>query len=55
MAFEVDNIDSCLGRLKIYEVELIDKEPRSGSHGKIAFLRPELYDKIYIELFQKYI
>ena len=55
IAFEVDNIDSCLGRLKTQGVKSIDKEPLSGSHGKIAFLIPGLFGKMCIELFQKYI
>lgn len=54
IAFKVDSIDSCLGRLKKYGVESIDKEPRSGSHGKIAFLMPGLFGKMCIELFQQY-
>jgi methylmalonyl-CoA/ethylmalonyl-CoA epimerase len=55
IAFKVGNINSCLGRLKTYGVESIDKEPLSGSHGKIAFLVPGLFGRMCIELFQKYV
>jgi len=54
LAFEVDKIDDCLKKLKAQGVELIDKEPRSGSHGKVVFLIPGLIGKMCIELFQKY-
>jgi methylmalonyl-CoA/ethylmalonyl-CoA epimerase len=54
IAFEVDNIDNHLERLKTHGVELIDKEPRCGSHGKVAFLMPGLFGRMCIELFQKY-
>lgn len=53
IGFVVRDIQNCLNRLKVDKVKLIDSLPRSGSHGKIAFLFPELFDRIYIELCQK--
>ena len=54
LAFQVNKIDDCFKKLKTQGVELIDKEPRSGSHGKVVFLIPGLIGKMCIELFQKY-
>lgn len=53
LAFHVNDIQNCLEKLKADKVELIDKEPRSGSHGKIAFLLPGLFGRMCIELCQK--
>lgn len=54
LAFVVSNIQSCLKKLKDDNVELIDKKPRFGSHGKVAFLSPGLFGRICIELCQEY-
>lgn len=54
LAFQVSDIESCFEKLKKNEVEAIDKEPRSGSHGKVAFFKPGLFGSVYIELFQEY-
>jgi methylmalonyl-CoA epimerase len=54
LAFQVNDVKSCLEKLKAYGVELIDKEPRSGSHGEIVFLMPGLFGKMCIELCQKH-
>ncbi|MBM3708043.1 MAG: hypothetical protein FJW69_06860 [Actinobacteria bacterium] len=54
LAFQVNNVKSCFKKLKKKGVETIDKEPRCGSHGKVAFFRPGLFDSMCIELFQKY-
>lgn len=53
VAFLVNDILNCFDRLKAKKVELIDKEPRTGSHGKIVFLSPGLVNRICIELCQK--
>ncbi len=52
LAFIVNNIEVCLKKLKAHGVELIDKEPRSGSHGKVIFLMPRLFGNMCIELCQ---
>ncbi|MFC1925612.1 methylmalonyl-CoA epimerase [Chloroflexota bacterium] len=53
IAIEVDNIDRELESLAARGVELIDKEPRSGIAGKIAFLHPKSTRGVLIELIQK--
>ena len=52
IAFEVDNIKSELQRLSKMGVKLVDKEPRPGPEGKIAFVGPEGAHGVYIELVQ---
>jgi methylmalonyl-CoA/ethylmalonyl-CoA epimerase len=42
MAFEVDDLDAELARLKAHEVLLIDEQPRRGMFGlQVAFVHPE--------------
>ena len=53
VAFEVENIDEQLQRLQDRGVELIDKEPREGLAGTIAFLHPRATRGVLIELVQK--
>lgn len=54
LAFQVDDIYDCFEKLKTKGVETIDNEPRSGSHGKVAFFMAGLFGNISIELFQEY-
>lgn len=53
VGFFVNDIQDCLKKLKLEKVKLIDTEPRSGSHGKISFVLPNLFGQICIELCQK--
>ena len=53
VAFEVENIIEQLQRLQDRGVELIDKEPREGLAGTIAFLHPKATRGVLIELVQK--
>ncbi len=53
IAIEVDDIDRQLERLAAQGVELIDKKPRSGINGRIAFLHPKSTQGVLIELVQK--
>lgn len=54
IAFEVDNIDEELSRLKEKGVILIDEKPRIGAHGtKIAFFHPKYTKGVLIELVEK--
>jgi len=53
VALEVDDIDQELKSLAAKGVELIDKEPRSGVAGRVAFLHPKSTRGILIELVQK--
>lgn len=49
----VDNVDDALKSLVAKGIELIDKEPRTGLAGRIAFLHPKSTKGILIELVQK--
>lgn len=40
IAFEVDDLQSELRRLESEGIELVDREPRPGAHGMVAFLHP---------------
>ncbi|HJX70245.1 MAG TPA: methylmalonyl-CoA epimerase [Dehalococcoidia bacterium] len=53
IALEVENIDQELKSLAAQGVELIDKEPRSGLAGRIAFLHPKSTRGVLYELCQK--
>lgn len=53
IALEVENVDQELKSLAAQGVELIDKEPRSGLAGRIAFLHPKSTRGVLIELCQK--
>jgi methylmalonyl-CoA epimerase len=51
IAFEVDDIREALLRLGDMGFELIDREPRAGAHGLVAFLHPRSTG-ILVELVQ---
>jgi methylmalonyl-CoA/ethylmalonyl-CoA epimerase len=53
VAFEVENIGEQLQWLRDHGVELIDKEPREGLAGTIAFLHPKSTHGVLIELVQR--
>jgi methylmalonyl-CoA epimerase len=53
IALQVENIDQELKSLATQGVELIDKEPRSGLAGRIAFLHPKSTRGVLYELCQK--
>lgn len=53
IALEVENVDQELKSLSAQGVTLIDKEPRSGLAGRIAFLHPKSTRGVLIELCQK--
>lgn len=53
VALEVDDIDRELQSLAAKGVELIDREPRLGVAGRVAFLHPKSTRGILIELVQK--
>ncbi len=39
-----------LGRLAASEIELIDREPRAGAHGEVAFVHPRSLNGVLWEL-----
>jgi methylmalonyl-CoA/ethylmalonyl-CoA epimerase len=53
VGFLVDDIRAELGRLAAQGVELIDKEPRQGFHGWIAFVHPRGTGGVLIELVEQ--
>ena len=50
ICFEVDNLDETLHRLEVVGINLIDKRPRKGLSGMIAFLHPRSTRGVLIEL-----
>jgi len=54
VAVAVDNIEAALKELEQKGVALIDKAPRPGAHGKIAFIHPKSTYGILIELCEPY-
>lgn len=54
LAFDVDDIEAELARLKALGVRLIDEKPRRGAHGtKIAFIHPKESKGVLVELTQQ--
>lgn len=50
ICIEVTAIEEALERLKAHAVPLIDKEPRQGAHGRVAFVHPKGTHGVLIEL-----
>lgn len=51
LAYRVDDIDAALARLAADGVELIDRIPRTGAHGRrVAFVHPRSTGGVLIEL-----
>lgn len=53
VCFEVDNIEKEIKALSAKGVELIDKQPRQGVEGRIAFLHPRSSKGVLVELVEK--
>ena len=54
LAFEVDDIDAELDRLRDAGVRLINESPTGGAHGmRIGFVHPSSFNGVLIELCQK--
>ena len=51
IAFEVDNLETELEKIKNKHIRLIDEKPREGAHNtKIAFLHPKSTCGVLLEL-----
>ncbi len=50
ICFEVDSLEDTLSRLDDADVQLVDKTPRKGLVGNIAFLHPRSTRGVLIEL-----
>lgn len=47
-----DDLPSALDRLAAHEAELIDREPRPGAHGSVAFVHPRTLNGVLWELLE---
>ena len=52
ICLEVDDIKGALQHLSQEGIELVDKTPRQGLEGKIAFLHPRMTNGVLLELQQ---
>ena len=53
VCFEVDDLKTALDRLASSGVELIDRAPRRGVDGMVAFLHPRAAGGMLVELIQR--
>ncbi len=54
IAYEVDDLEATLAKLKAHGVELIDEAPRKGGRGHmVAFVHPKGNHGLLVELIQK--
>ena len=53
LCFVVDDLRSTLGVLAERGVELIDREPRPGAEGDVAFLHPRASGGVLVELIDR--
>jgi methylmalonyl-CoA/ethylmalonyl-CoA epimerase len=54
VCFETDDLPATLEALAAAEAELIDREPRPGAHGDVAFVHPRTLDGVLWELLERY-
>jgi len=47
---EVMDIEATLAQLEAHHVQLIDREPRQGAHGRVAFVHPKSTHGVLVEL-----
>ena len=52
VCFATDDLPATLEALAAAEAELIDREPRPGAHGTVAFVHPRTLDGVLWELLQ---
>lgn len=53
LCFEVGDLDAALAELSAGGMELIDRSPRPGIEGKVAFIHPRSCGGVLIELVEK--
>ena len=53
LCFIADDLRGTLRDLAAAGVELVDREPRAGAHGDVAFLHPRAGDGVLIELIDR--
>jgi methylmalonyl-CoA/ethylmalonyl-CoA epimerase len=52
VCFATDDLPASLEALAAAEAELIDREPRQGAHGTVAFVHPRTLDGVLWELLE---
>jgi methylmalonyl-CoA/ethylmalonyl-CoA epimerase len=52
VCFVTDDLPTELEHLASYEAELIDRDPRPGAHGEVAFVHPRTLNGVLWELLQ---
>jgi methylmalonyl-CoA/ethylmalonyl-CoA epimerase len=50
ICIEVEDIEGALAQLEAHDVQLIDREPRQGAHGRVAFVHPKGAHGVLVEL-----
>ena len=50
ICIEVEDIEAALAQLEAHNVQLIDREPRQGAHGRVAFVHPKSAHGVLVEL-----
>jgi methylmalonyl-CoA/ethylmalonyl-CoA epimerase len=53
LCFEVVDLKATLDRLAREGVELVDRSPRQGAEGQVAFLHPRAAGGVLVELLQR--
>jgi len=53
ICLEVGDIHACLNQASCSGIQLIDKEPRPGAAGQVAFLHPKSMHGTLVELMQQ--
>jgi len=53
ICLEVDDLEATLADLQARGVALIDRVPRHGAHGRIAFIHPQGAHGVLIELLER--
>jgi methylmalonyl-CoA/ethylmalonyl-CoA epimerase len=53
ICFEVADLTAALARLSAQGIELVDKAPRRGAEGMVAFLHPRAAGGVLVELLQR--
>jgi methylmalonyl-CoA/ethylmalonyl-CoA epimerase len=53
LCFEIDDLAGALDRLAAAGIELIDRAPRRGVDGMVAFLHPRASGGVLVELLQR--
>jgi methylmalonyl-CoA/ethylmalonyl-CoA epimerase len=52
VCFRTDDLPAALDELAAAEAELIDRDPRPGAHGEVAFIHPRTLNGVLWELLE---